>query len=231
MAGSEPTGNGADVLLQQLEDYGGECIFAAQGREAALQARSGATDFVPAADLFSALHDVLPDDSICVDEIVAQTPQMIQFLYERKPLTQYRGWGGALGMSLGTALGAKLARPQGTVVAIIGDGAWHYNPVAAALGFAQEYRLPLLIVLCNNEEYASQTWNILRYFPDSDAVRERNFVGDVIAPTPAYVKVVEAYGGTGERVQKSDELAPALARALQTVASGRTFLLDVIVKP
>lgn len=47
MAGSEPTGNGADVLLQQLEDYGVECIFAAQGREAALQARSGATDFVP----------------------------------------------------------------------------------------------------------------------------------------------------------------------------------------
>ena len=39
MAGSEPTGNGADVL-QQLEDYGVECIFAAQGREAALQARS-----------------------------------------------------------------------------------------------------------------------------------------------------------------------------------------------
>ena len=197
----------------------------------AAEARTTATDFVPAADLFGALHEVLPDDSICVDEIVAQVPQMIQFLYERKPLTQYRGWAGALGMSLGTALGAKLARPERTVVAIVGDGAWHYNPVAAALGFAQEYGLPLLIVLCNNEQYASQTWNVLRYYPDSAAVRDSNFVGDVIAPTPDYVKVVEAYGGAGERVQTPAALGPALERALQAVTSGRTFLLDVRVRP
>lgn len=202
-----------------------------QGCQEALEARSAATDFVPAADLFSALHDALPEDSVCVDEIVAQVPQMIQFLYERKPLTQYRGWAGGLGMSLSIALGAKLADPRRTVVAIVGDGAWHYNPVPAALGFAQEYGLPLLIVLCNNERYASQTWNVLRYYPDSAAVRDGNFVGDVIAPTPDYVKMVEAYGGTGERVQTSDALGPALARALQAVNSGRTFLLDVIVKP
>lgn len=203
----------------------------ARGVEQARQARSGATDFVPAADLFSALHDALPDDAICVDEIVAQVPQMIQFLYEDKPLTQYRGWAGALGMSLGTALGAKLARPERTVVAIVGDGAWHYNPVPAALGFAQEYRLPLLIVLCNNEQYASQTWNVVRYYPDSEAVRDHNFVGDVIAPTPDYAKTVEAYGGAGERVRTIDALGPALTRALEAVDSGRTYLLDVIVKP
>lgn len=202
-----------------------------RGQRDAAEARTTATDFVPAADLFGALHEVLPDDSICVDEIVAQVPQMIQFLYERKPLTQYRGWAGALGMSLGTALGAKLARPERTVVAIVGDGAWHYNPVAAALGFAQEYGLPLLIVLCNNEQYASQTWNVLRYYPDSAAVRDNNFVGDVIAPTPDYVKVVEAYGGAGERVQTPAALGPALERALQAVTSGRTFLLDVRVRP
>ncbi|MFN8072144.1 MAG: thiamine pyrophosphate-binding protein [Mycobacterium sp.] len=203
----------------------------ALGRHSADEARSEAIDFVPAADLFGALHEALPDDAICVDEIVAQVPQMLQFLYERKPLTQIRGWAGALGMSLGTALGAKLADPNRTVVAIVGDGAFHYNPVSAALGFAQEYRLPLLIVLCNNEQYASQTWNVLRYYPDSEAVRDGNFVGDVIDPTPDYVKVVEAYGGTGERVRSAETLGPALQRALQAVSSGQTFLLDVIVKP
>lgn len=202
-----------------------------KGRNAADEAHSSATDFVPAADLFAALHEALPDDAICVDEIVAQVPQMIQFLYERKPFTQFRGWAGALGTSLGTALGAKLARPEQTVVAIVGDGAWHYNPVPAALGFAQEYGLPLLIVLCDNEQYASQTWNVLRYYPDSDAVRDHNFVGDVIAPTPDYVKMVEAYGGTGERVSTPDALGPAVRRAVQAVQDGRTFLLDVMVRP
>jgi acetolactate synthase-1/2/3 large subunit len=74
---------------------------------------------------------------------------MIQFLYARKYFEQYRGWAGALGTGLGTALGVKVARPQQVVVCIIGDGAWHYNPVPAALGFAQEYGVPLLTVLCN----------------------------------------------------------------------------------
>ncbi len=203
----------------------------AKGIQEARQASAHATDFVPAATLFRELHDVLPEDAICVDEIIAQVPQMIQFLYERKPLAQYRGWAGALGTSLGTALGVKLARPQQLVVSIVGDGAWHYNPVPAALGFAQEYSVALLIVLCNNQQYASQTWNVLKYYPDSAAVREGNFVGNVIAPIPDYVKVAEAYGGAGERVQKSDTLRTALQHALKVVASGKTFLLDVIVNP
>jgi acetolactate synthase-1/2/3 large subunit len=203
----------------------------AKGREGAEQMSTQATDFVLATDLFRELHDALPDDAICVDEIIAQVPDMLQFLYERKPLTQYRGFAGGLGTGLGTALGVKLARPQQKVVCILGDGAWHYNPVPAALGFAQEYGIPLLIVLCNNRGYASQAFNVLKYYPDGAAVRAGNLVGNVIDPTPDYVKQVEAYGGAGERVQKSDELAAALQRALQAVAAGQTFLLDVVVNP
>jgi acetolactate synthase-1/2/3 large subunit len=56
-------------------------------------------------------------------------------------------------------------------------------------------------------------------------------VGNVIQPTPDYVKQAEAYGGAGERVQKFSELRPALQRALAVVGSGRTFMLDVIVNP
>jgi acetolactate synthase-1/2/3 large subunit len=103
--------------------------------------------------------------------------------------------------------------------------------VPAALGFAQEYGVSLLIVLCNNRQYASQIRNLVRYYPDSAAVREQNFVGNTIEPMPDYVKQAEAYGGAGERVQKSDELGAAVQRALEAVASGRTFLLDVVVNP
>ena len=53
----------------------------------------------------------------------------------------------------------------------------------------------------------------------------------VIAPRPDYVKLTEAYGGAGERAETTATLGPALERGLQTVASGRTFLLDVRVKP
>ena len=186
---------------------------------------------VPAAALFRALHRALPASSSIVDEIVAQIPQMTQFLFESKPFRQYRGWTGALGTSLGTALGVKLARPGDTVVCVIGDGALHYNPVPAALGFAQQNTLPLLIVVCNNRGYFSQTWNVFKYFGDGAAVRSGQFTGNVITPTPDYAKLAEAYGGVGERVEKTADLESAIDRALAATASGKTALLDVFVTP
>src|SRR5262249_56128790 len=103
--------------------------------------------------------------------VVGRIGQMTQFLFESKPFRQYRGWTGALGTSLGTALGVKLARPGDTVVCVIGDGALHYNPVPAALGFAQQNGLPILIVVCDNRGYFSQTWNVYKYFGDGAALR------------------------------------------------------------
>ncbi len=201
---------------------------AAQAAETALgQVRDG----VPAAALFRALHRALPDSSSVVDEIVAQIPQMLHFLFESKPFRQYRGWTGALGTSLGTALGVKLARPGDTVVCVIGDGALHYNPVPAALGFAQQHGVPILIVVCDNRGYVSQTWNVYKYFGDGAAVRTRRFTGDVIAPTPDYAKLAEAYGGTGQRVEKVSELDSAIEHALSAIAAGRPALLDVFVTP
>ena len=202
-----------------------------QGRREAESAEAQTRGAVPAAALFRALHEALPVDTSIVDEIVAQMPQLVQFLFASKPFHQYRGWTGALGTSLGTALGVKLARPEHTVVCVVGDGALHYNPVPAALGFAQEYGVPILIVLCNNRRYASQTWNVHKYFPDGAAVRSGELTGDVIAPTPDYSKLVEAYGGTGERVTASDTLPDAIGRALAALAAGRCALLDVVVEP
>jgi acetolactate synthase I/II/III large subunit len=203
----------------------------AQGVKEADAAMAQAQDAVPAAALFRALHRALPASSSIVDEIVAQIPQMTQFLFESKPFRQYRGWTGALGTSLGTALGVKLAGPGDTVVCVIGDGALHYNPVPAALGFAQQNALPILIVVCDNRGYFSQTWNVYKYFGQGAAVRSGQFTGNVITPTPDYAKLAEAYGGVGERVEKAADLESAIDRALAALAAGKTALLDVFVTP
>src|SRR5262249_6664515 len=125
----------------------------AQGMKDADAAPAPVQGAVPPAELFRALHRALPPSSSIVDEIVSEITQMTRFLFESKPFRQYRGWDGALGTSLGTALGVKVARPGDTVVCVIGDGAFHYNPVPAALGFAQQYGVPILIVVCNNRGY------------------------------------------------------------------------------
>lgn len=202
-----------------------------QGRREADADVAQPGEAVPAAALFRALHRALPDATIIVDEIVAQMPQLIQFLFESKPFEQQRGWTGALGTGLGTALGIKVARPHSTVVCVLGDGAFHFNPVPAAFGFAQEHGAPILTVVCDNRGYASQTWNTHKYFPNGAAVRTGRFIGDVITPTPDYAKLVEAYGGVGERVSSTASLHAAIDRALAALASGRSALLDVIVVP
>jgi acetolactate synthase-1/2/3 large subunit len=203
----------------------------AQGVKDADAALAQVEGAVPAAALFRALHHALPSSSSIVDEIVAEIPQMTQFLFESKPFRQYRGWTGALGTGLGTALGVKLARPGDTVVCVIGDGALHYNPVPAALGFAQEHGAPILIVVCDNRGYTSQTWNVYKYFADGAAVRSGQFFGNVITPTPDYIKLAEAYGGTDERVEKTADLESAIERSLAALAAGRSALLDVFVTP
>src|SRR5262249_38319977 len=86
-------------------------------------------------------------------------------------------------------------------------------------------------VVCDNRQYFSQTWNVFKYFPEGTAVKTGQFIGNVINPTPDYAKLVEAYGGAGERVTKPGELAGAIERALATLAAGRSALLDVFGEP
>jgi acetolactate synthase-1/2/3 large subunit len=61
--------------------------------------------------------------------------------------------------------------------------------------------------------------------------RSGQFTGNVIAPTPDYARLAEAYGGVGERVEKLGDLDSAINRALAALASGKTALLDVFVAP
>jgi acetolactate synthase-1/2/3 large subunit len=83
--------------------------------------------------------------------------------------------------------------------------------------------------VCDNRGYTSQTWNVHKYFADGAAVRTGRFFGDVLAPTPDYVKLAEAYGGVGERVENAAALEPAIGRALAALAAGRSALLDVFL--
>ena len=98
---------------------------------------------------------------------------MIQHLFRERDFSHIRGWAGALGTGLPTALGVKLARPKDMVVCVIGDGAFNYNPVPACLGLAQQYGVPILVIICNNQGYVSQEWNLYKYFPSGYALREQ----------------------------------------------------------
>ena len=48
---------------------------------------------------------------------------------------------------------------------------------------------------------------------------------------PDYYKAADGYGGSGERVARAEDLASAIQRGLESLAGGRTYILDVIVVP
>jgi acetolactate synthase I/II/III large subunit len=186
---------------------------------------------IQAAILFDTLHRMLPDRSVIVDEIIAQVPAMIQHLFRDRDFSHIRGWAGALGTGLPTALGVKLARPDDIVVCVVGDGAFNYNPVPACLGLAQQYNVPILVVICNNQGYVSQEWNLYKYFPSGYALRDNNPYGRVIEPTPDYAAMAPAFGAHGECVTDQSKLEGAIQRAIAAVEQGHLALLDVRLEP
>jgi acetolactate synthase-1/2/3 large subunit len=163
----------------------------------------------------SELNAVLPEGGIVVNETITHRLELLQRLTRLEPGGFYEASFGGLGMGLSIALGVKHAEPQRPVIVTIGDGAFHYNPVPACFGAAQELALPMLVVLFDNSGYLSQKTDVATYYPQGAAVRTGRFAGTAITPRPEYAKLAEAYGGYGEKVTAANEVRPALERSLR----------------
>jgi len=175
------------------------------------------------------LAAVLPPRAIVVDETITHRLEVQQALDGLEPGQFYEGSYGGLGLGMPTALGVKAAHPGRTVVFLVGDGAFHYNPVVASLGAAQEHHLPMLVIVFNNAGYLSQKRDVVHEYPEGFAVRTQRFAGTSIAPRPDYALLARAYGGYGERVEEPRGVRAALARGLEAVAGGRLALIDVVL--
>jgi acetolactate synthase-1/2/3 large subunit len=134
-----------------------------------------------------------------------------------------------LGWSFGAALGVKLARPDCVPVVCMGDGTYHFT-AATACHFAAQ-KLPVVVVVFNNQCWNAVKGSVKDLYPDGWAARRNHFVLCDLDPTPAYEKIAEAFGGYGERVEDPDKIVPALRRAMRAVKQEkRQALLNVICK-
>jgi acetolactate synthase I/II/III large subunit len=137
-----------------------------------------------------------------------------------------------LGWGAGAALGAKLARPQSQVLAVVGDGAYMFSNPAAVHHASALHDLPVLFVVMNNAMWGAVQRSTLAMYPDGFASKSNEpcFVG--LGKLPAFEKICEAAGGYGERVEDPGALPEALHRALSVVANERRqALLNVICGP
>ena len=141
-------------------------------------------------------------------------------LYEAIVPHGFLGWGHvtSLGFSLPAIMGAKLAQPERFCVAIMGDAS---APQASLYEFetALRHRIPILAIVLNNSEYAGYDDN----YPYTMHVTSSSI--------QSHARVVEALGAWSERVEKPDEVVPAIRRAEKEMRSGRPGLLEIITTP
>lgn len=177
--------------------------------------------------LCAALGETMPDDVIYIDEVTTHTGLLREHIKWNRPGSLYSRQGG-LGQGLGLSLGVKLANPDRPVVTLIGDGAFLYNPVLQSFGAARDYGLPTLTVIFNNQKYAAMQNMHHRMYPEGTAVETKTYHGTFING-PDYVKVIESFGGYGERVEDPEALPDALKRGLEAVNGGKSAVLDVVI--
>jgi acetolactate synthase-1/2/3 large subunit len=194
-------------------------------------AAAGERDVIESSWVARELNAILPPGAILVDETITHRLDVQRALDGLKPGQFYEASYGGLGLGLPTALGVKIAQPERTVIALIGDGAFHYNPVVACFGASQELHLPMLVVLFNNAGYLSQKRDVMNEYPEGFAMRSQRFAGTSIVPRPDYALLARAYGGYGERVETPHGVRGALERGLEAVAGGQLALIDVILAP
>ena len=177
--------------------------------------------------LCAAINAALPDDAVYVDEVTTHRGTIARHILWDAPQCYFKTNGG-LGQGLGLALGVKLAKPAQPVVALMGDGGFLYNPITQSFGVACEAGLPFLAILFNNGGYAAMRGNHLNYYPDGAAARAGIYHG-VHIPGPDYARLVEPFGGYGERVDDPAQLHQALRNGLAAVQDGRIALIDVVL--
>jgi benzoylformate decarboxylase len=132
--------------------------------------------------------------------------------------------GGGIGPGLPATLGAQLAEPGRPVVGICSDGAAMYS--ITALWTAAHHKLPVTYVMLNNGAYRILKLNMVEYL--GAVARTRKFVAmDLTDPDLRFDRMAEAMGVHGRRVEKPEDLAPALREAVKHPGPS---LVDVVME-
>ena len=132
-----------------------------------------------------------------------------------------------LGFGLGAALGVKLARPETTVIATVGDGAYFFGEPLSCLFVQRAHALPILTVVFNNQQWEAVKSGTLAVHPDGAAKTRGTFPLSELRPSPRFEEMARTVDGYGERVETPGELPAALKRGLAAVREGRPAILNV----
>lgn len=183
------------------------------------KARSDSFPFKP-QHVFATLAEVLPEDCIIVADAGTPTPYISAYFRARegRRVIIPRGYGG-LGYALPAAMGAKLARPEATVVALMGDGS--FGMTCGEFETLHRLGLPITVVQCSNGEFG---WlKILQ-----DLYYDKQFYQVDFSTDTDHAAIVRGFGVKSQHVDGTGDLRGILHDA---VRSAEPRFIDLAVEP
>lgn len=161
-------------------------------------------DLFEPRNVLHTLHEAVGDMTVATDVGQHQmwTAQHFPFSRPRQLITS--GGLGTMGFGFGAAIGASVGTGK-PVVLVTGDGSFRMN--LTELSTAQHYGVPVIIVLFNNGTLGMvRQWQTLFF--------SKHYSQTTLDRGPDFMKLAEAYGLAGWRVQTLDAFRQAIAQAL-----------------
>ncbi|RHR54036.1 thiamine pyrophosphate-binding protein [Clostridium sp. AF18-27] len=170
------------------------------------------------------MNECLPENTIIATSSGNTQAQLFQeycFKNGQKHLTT--GGFSTMGWAMPAAIGAKLAKPEAPVVALLGDG--DFMMTMQEMSVMAQYDIPVVVVLLNNS-----AWMAIKDLQADVFGQEymfgNDFMKDGALYSPKFAEIAENFGLHAEKVDKKKDVEGAIERA---IASGKPALVEVTV--
>lgn len=178
--------------------------------------RADSTDYkIHPKEILQTIQKVTNSEAIIVTDVGQHQMWSCQHYKYKTPRQLITSGGfGTMGFGYGAAIGAKLAKPDKIVVHTTGDGCFRMN--CHEMSTADHYGIPIITVIFNNGTLGMvRQWQTLMY--------KQRYSQTTLDRGPDFVKLAEAYGLDGYKVESIEEFEKAFQKA---VASGRGTVID-----
>ena len=190
-------------------------------RASSLQERDKVIENFPIqpTNLFKQLRNILPKNSAITLDAGTLCLQATDALNYYDPPSLFTPLDfGLVGFSFACGLGVKVARPDKTVISLMGDGG--FGMTISELSTAVNYNINTITIVMNNKSWGAEKAYQKDFF-------DKRYIGSDIS-SPPFDKIAELYGAKGFKVERSSEIGDAVQAALKC---NKPSVIDVAIDP